>query len=123
MKSNRFWILLLGAAIVISGISAFMLRQTPANRARVILDGELIEVIDLSAVSEPYTFVVECETGMNVIAVETGSIRVSEADCPDGSCIRRGWVSGGAAPIVCLPHRLVIEFEISETPKIDAIAR
>ena len=123
MKSNKFWIAILGVVIIISVVAAFMLRQAPANTARIIQDGKVIEVLSLSAVSEPYTFTVEYENGTNVIAVEKGRIRVKEADCHDGSCIRQGWISGGATPIVCLPHRLVIELEKSENPEVDAIER
>ena len=109
--------------MIISAVTLFIIRKTPANEARIILDGELVEVINLSEVSEPYTFVVECETGINVIAVENGRIRVSEADCPDGSCIHQGWISGGSTPIVCLPHSLVIELTRGDKPEVDAIAR
>ena len=40
--------------------------------------------------------------------VRPGAIRVSEADCPDKICVGMGWLTDGAAPIVCLPHRLMI---------------
>ena len=123
MKSNRFWILMIGAALVISAATAFLLRQGPANMARITLDGEVIDIIDLSAVSEPYTITVECEAGSNVIAIENGRIRISEADCPDGACVRQGWISGGFTPIVCLPRKLIIELERTEPPDVDAIAR
>lgn len=32
-----------------------------------------------------------------------------EAECPDHTCINMGWLDS-AAPIVCLPNRLVIRF-------------
>ena len=51
----------------------------------------------------------EEEGGSNTVQVEKGRIRVSEADCPDQICVNQGWISGGAVPIVCLPHRLMIE--------------
>ena len=38
---------------------------------------------------------------------------LTEADCPDGYCMDRGFCSGGAQ-IVCLPNRLVISFLASE---------
>ena len=123
MKSNKFWIIILAAVLLISLITAFALRQKPANIARITLDGEVIEVLDLSAVTEPYSFVVESLTESNVISVENGRIRVSDATCPDKACVHQGWISGGSTPIVCLPHKLIIELERSETPDLDAIAR
>ena len=123
MRTNKFWIIILAAVLLLSLITAFALRQTPANIAHITLDGEVIEVINLSAVSEPYAINVECEAGTNVISVENGRICISEADCPDGACLRQGWISGGATPIVCLPHKLIIELVRSENPDLDAIVR
>ena len=122
MKSNRFWAALLGAVLIVSVASIFLLRQGTASLARIYQDGELIRTLDLSAITEPYTFTVESKTGTNVIAVEEGRVRVSEADCPDGSCIRQGWADSRAVTIVCLPHRLVIEIVRGEPPEYDAVA-
>ena len=121
MKSNKFWICIFCVILLVSAAVAFILRQGTENQACIYLDGELIERLDLSAVTEPYYITIESETGINVITVENGRIRISEADCPDGSCIRQGW-AGGGTPIVCLPHRLVIELENAAYPDIDAVA-
>ena len=122
MRSNRFWCCVLGLVLLVSAFAAVLMRLRPADRVRVYQDGELIESIVLANVVEPYSFTVECEDGMNVIALDSGRIRVADADCPDLSCVRQGWHSGGASPIVCLPHRLVIEFERLGESQLDAIA-
>ena len=86
--------------------------QTDGTVARVYQDGVCIKAIDLSAVTEPYSFPVEWEDGgCNIISVEPGRICVSEADCPDQVCVRQGWISDGVVPIVCLPNELVIQLE------------
>ena len=78
--------------------------------ARVTLDGELVEEIDLTAVQEARTFTVEGKTGLtNTILVEPGRIRVDHADCPDQICVNQGFISDGTAPIVCLPNKLIIQ--------------
>ena len=123
LKSNRFWIILLGVLLLLSAAAAFTFRQSPANLACIYQDGKLIHKLDLSVVAEPYIIIVECDAGVNVVAVENGRVCVSEADCPDGSCVRQGWLSGGVTPIVCLPHRLVIELERSEVTDVDAVVR
>ena len=52
-----------------------------------------------------------------------GGIRVSFADCPDQICVDQGWLSGGRIPIVCLPHRLVIELvEGGDDEAFDAVS-
>ncbi|MCL2045778.1 MAG: NusG domain II-containing protein [Oscillospiraceae bacterium] len=95
--------------------------RRPANYAKVYQDGILIATLDLSAYDEPYTFVVQWESFENVIEVENGRIRIAHADCPDNFCVHQGWISGGARPIVCLPHRLIIQLENPTKPQVDAI--
>ena len=89
--------------------------------ARVTSGGKLICEIDLDAVAGEYSFTVEYEGGYNVITVKNGEICVSDADCPDHICMHYGWIKGSGAPIVCMPHHLVISFE--EDTEIDTISR
>jgi hypothetical protein len=84
-------------------------------------DGELIKTIDLSAVTSEYELTVEYEGRKNVIRVGPGRIEVLEADCPDGTCVKRGELSSGRTPIVCLPNRLVIRY-MDSPGGIDAVA-
>ena len=83
--------------------------STGAPTARILRDGVLLEEIDLDQVDEPRSLVLEDESGSNTVQVERGRIRISAADCPDQVCVKQGWISGGAVPIICLPHRLTIE--------------
>lgn len=104
-------------AAAVAGSAVFILLQrgrAPAPVARISRDGVLLEEIDLSRVDEPYSLTLEDESGRNVLSVERGRVRVSEADCPDQVCVKQGWVSNGAAPIVCLPHKLVVELAGTE---------
>jgi len=102
-------------------IAALSLGQKPAGKALVFRDGELLENIDLTGVTAPYSFTVENGSGVNVISVERGRICISQANCPDGYCVRQGWASGSVMPVVCLPNRLVIKLEGMQTPGVDAI--
>ena len=120
--SNRVWIALIAGVFIISVIAVLALRGAPADHVSVYSDGALVRSVVLSNVDEPFTFVVESDAGTNLIAVERGRICVADADCHDGSCVRQGWLSGGAAPVVCLPHRLVIQMEQSGAPDLDAVA-
>ena len=121
MKTRVILFLLL-AAVAVS--AAFLLFQgpkasaaalllqrggAPSPTARITRDGVLLEEIDLDRVAEPRSFTLEDGSGANTVQVERGRIRVSAADCPDQVCVKQGWISGGAVPIICLPHRLTIE--------------
>ena len=123
MRSTRFWALALGAAALCCAAAILVLRltATPAAWAVVYQDGEVVERIDLSRVTEGYSFTVEGQWGSNTVEVEPGRIRVSAADCPDQVCVRQGWVSDSASPIVCLPHRLVIQLTGGESG-VDAVS-
>ena len=110
MKSTRFWVLLLAGLLLLSGgTGLFLLRREPAGRvARITHEGELLYSIDLDRVEEPTTLTVEGAV-QNVLRIEPGRICVESATCPDGLCVRQGWLESGVVPLVCLPNRLVIE--------------
>lgn len=111
MKTKVILFLLL-AAVAASAV-VLLLRGGGEDSpvARITRDGVLLEEIDLSKVDQPYTLAFEDESGRNVVTVEQGRIRVSEADCPDRVCVNQGWIADGTVPIVCLPHRLMIEIK------------
>ena len=113
MIKTRTWIICVAAALLLSAGAALWLhnRPAPGKTANIYQDGVCIRSIDLSRVTGPETYSVETELGRNVIQIEPGRICILEADCPDQVCVHAGWLTGSAAPIVCLPHRLVIRLE------------
>ncbi|MCR5826081.1 MAG: NusG domain II-containing protein [Oscillospiraceae bacterium] len=114
MLKTRTWILLFAAAALALGLLSWRLLGTPVEGTvvEVVQDGVVLREIDLSAVREAYSFVVTWpDGGSNTVLVEPGRICVAEADCPDGLCVRQGWLSDRGAPLVCLPHRLVIRLK------------
>ena len=123
MKSNKFWVLILLAVLLASSVAALAVCSAPAAWAHISLDGINVESVDLSSVFQPRAQMLESSYGFNVVDIENGRIRVSEADCPDRLCIRQGWAGGGAIPIVCMPNRLVISFNGGNEQGIDAVTR
>jgi len=121
MKPNKFWIVLLCSIIVVSAAIAILTVQAPASTAHVYQNGTLIKEIDLSAISGVNDYTIEENNRLNIIRAEQGRIRMYQANCPDGTCVRQGWISDGAIPIVCLPHRLVIKLDTESALSIDAI--
>lgn len=84
-------------------------RPAKGRVARIYVDGELVREVDLDKAAAQERFTVTTDRGENVVLIEPGRICVESADCPDQVCVHAGWLSDSAAPIVCLPHRLVIE--------------
>ena len=78
--------------------------------AVVMVDDRVIRTIDLSDLSEPMEFTVDQIDGSyNIIRAEKGRIAVIDANCPDHTCIRQGYIEDGAYPIICLPHALTVQ--------------
>ena len=114
MRTKLILALLIGAVAVSAAVLLLQGRGTRASVARITRDGVLLEEIDLTKTQAPFSFLLEDGRGRNLISVEQGRIRVSEADCPDQICVDQGWISDGTVPIVCLPHRLMIQIEGGE---------
>ena len=126
--SSRVWLILLGAVLALSALAALFLflRAPKGSIANLYLNGECIESIDLSAVTETYTIPITGKGGItDVVEVAPGKIRVKEADCPDQVCVHQRWIETGVAPIVCLPNTLVIQIEDApgSEPGVDAVVR
>lgn len=113
MKSQKFWLFLVGSILLVSAAAGALVFRGRAGDSTAFLyqDGVCIRTIALSGVDAPFSFTVEWEGGYNVIEVERGRIRVAQADCPDQVCVRQGWISNSVVPVACLPHRLVIQLE------------
>ncbi len=104
---TKYWIAILaGLLAVCIGLSLFLFWPRQALYAQVYSDGRLLYTLDLRV---DRTVTVKTDRGENVITVRNGKIAVTQADCPDCHCVRRGF-HGGGSPIVCLPNRLVIRF-------------
>lgn len=107
--------LFIGAALTLLAVASLLLILLPQNDAAgyiadIYQSGELLTSIDLSAVSQPYTFTVTGENGCtNEIEVRPDQIGILSADCPDKLCVHQGFISDSRLPITCLPNRLVIQ--------------
>lgn len=76
------------------------------------IDGKETKRFTLDSDKETYTYRYEDPDGdYNIIEVAGDKIRISEANCGDQVCVRRGWAEKDGDTIVCLPHKLVIEIQ------------
>lgn len=109
---TKYWIIVLALLLVASTAAAFFLsgNSQPADTVQVLSEGKLLHTLSLN---QDQTITVETARGSNTVTVKDGKVAVTEADCPDGYCMARGYCSGGTQ-IVCLPHRLVLQFARSE---------
>ena len=111
-KKTKIWIVVLGGACLIGALLWYALNSLGGGTVAVIsVDGVEYRRIDLSTVTESYDIDIDTQYGHNTVHVEPGKISVSASDCRDGICVQQGTISKGGVPIVCMPHRLIIEIE------------
>lgn len=100
--------------------SVVILTKPESNIAQIVKDGEILYTFNLDF-ERDQSLKIECGDGYNIIDITERSIRVSDASCPDKTCVKMGRLVSGV-PIVCLPHKLVIRF-VKNGGAVDATAK
>ena len=111
MKADRLCLVFLGvvAALCVLCAALIPLFAHSGTTADILQKGTLLRTVSLQ---KNIAFTVEAPNGgSNTITVRDGRICVSHATCPDQVCVKQGWVSTDAIPIVCLPNGLVIQIK------------
>lgn len=86
---------------------------------RIYQNGELRGEYDLS---QPKTLPVKEEDyGYNLVMIEDGTVRITDADCPDQLCMKQRSISKNGESIICLPHKLVLQIYTKEEGALDAV--
>lgn len=119
LKSNKFWIIVIAVIVIAAALPLYFIGDEAGGTAYIYSNGELIESIDLSAVTGSRTISAKADgrsEGVNIIEVEHGRIRMLEADCAGGDCVRQGWASNSLIPIVCLPNNVLIRIDGIQNP-------
>ena len=115
---------LIGLVIAIIALGAFgvsrlfisakdNLSVTIESAGTVIYKGEL---------AQDKEFMVETGSKHNLVVVKDGKVSVTEADCKDLLCKKRGEIKMAGESIICLPHRLIITIN-SLRPDVDAVSQ
>lgn len=88
-------------------------------RVEILLDGELLEGYPLS--EDRTITVLGVEEGYNLVLVTGGTVKVTDADCPDQLCMKQKSISRDGESIICLPHRLIVRIQSQKESDIDAV--
>lgn len=110
------------AVLFLGGIGGMLWNLTRSHdrQVEILQDGKILYTLDL-AQAEDQTFTVNYGGRTNEIEIRDHQIRVKAADCPDQICVHMDWLE--AAPIVCLPNRLSIQYADGEGASgLDAVA-
>ena len=110
------------ALIFLGGIGGMIwnLTRSHGRQVEILQDGKILYTLDLVQ-AEDQTFTVTYGGRSNELEIRDHQIRVKAADCPDQICVHMDWLE--AAPIVCLPNRLSIQYADGESASgLDAVA-
>ncbi len=107
MKTKYYIAILFAVALVCGGLTFWLFGGgEQAQSVEIWSQGKLVQTLPLS---KDQTITIRSGEHENVITVRSGAVAVTQANCPDGYCMQRGFCDRGAQ-IVCLPNRLVIKF-------------
>jgi hypothetical protein len=119
---KRLDVLIIAILLAVSGLwlaARALWPDSGGASAEIYVEGQLRETLPLSL---PQTEEIETAYGYNTIAVESGSVRVTAADCPGGDCLRTRATRPGEV-IACLPHHLLIRVVGGEAEgEVDIVA-
>ena len=59
--------------------------------------------------------------GNMTIEIRGGKLRVTKSDCTRQTCVHMGYISHQGETIACLPNRILIEVDPSESSVVDAV--
>lgn len=111
MQIRKGDLLIIVVLLLIGGTLIYQ-QLTPNNIGNIAIlevDGQVIAEFNLEIQNEHYH--VETDHGYNILVFEEGKVRIEEADCPDQTCVRFGWIEKVGQTIVCLPHRVIVRVE------------
>ena len=121
MKKNDL-LLILGIVILAGGVFLWnnLVKGEAGGSAVVYIDGEASATYDLNKDGE---YEIHTEHGQNLLMIKEGKADMTEADCPDGLCVKQHAVYKTGETIVCLPHKVVIEIEGGQTNDLDGVTQ
>ena len=126
MKKND--IILIGIIGIICAVSIFFMfmNKEEGGKAIITIDGNVYKEVSLSV---DQTIVIDEESNentgdghKNIIEIKDGYVKMLEANCPDGLCVKQKKIKYTGESIICLPHKVVITIEGTNGSQIDGIA-
>lgn len=105
---KRDWLFITGCLVIGAALFFFLrIYKEEGNTAVVRVSGEVTATYTLA---EDRRVLIEGKAGgTNTLVIENGTVRMTEASCPDKLCVHQGRVHLQGQTIVCLPNEVVIE--------------
>lgn len=89
-------------------------RNSENSEVEIIQDGNVIYIFDLSDTPDQIIKIPSPDgKSSNTVCISDGKIFISEAECPDKTCVKSGFLKSEGLPLVCLPNKLIIKYKNS----------
>ena len=116
-KTLRNDLILILSLFVIAALSLVILVSTRRKEnllAKIIVNNNVVEVIDLSK-KEENDYYIDGLKGTLHVHTHDGAIAVVESNCPHQDCVHMGYVSESGRPIICAYNAVYIVIEGGNT--------
>ena len=87
-----------------------------ARKVSIFQDGKMLEQTMLNTDREIILL-----NGDMEIEISGNKLRVKKSNCSRQTCAHMGWISNPGETIACLPNKILIEIESSDSPIVDAV--
>ena len=119
-----FYALFAAALIALGAWCAFSWLAPRADVIEIVQNGTVTAKIDLGREHGRRTLRIPApEGGSNTLLIADGRVRVLSADCPGHDCVNMGELRSASAPLVCLPHRLIVRYAPRSSGKLDSVSQ
>ena len=117
-------IILIAVTVAIAGVLLVFLygvNNSTGAYVQIEIDGVITETLPLD--TDTVFEIITEDGGVNLLVIENGNAKVTEANCPDGICKNHAQIHRNGESIICLPHRVVITVvNEADTNGVDAAA-
>ena len=110
IRNDIFLIVSLLVVAVVSLVVVLATRRKADLIAKVYVNNEVVEVIDLSK-NEDKDYPITGINGELLVHTHDGAIAVIKSNCPHQDCVHMGYVSETNRPIICAYNAVYIVIE------------
>lgn len=113
-KILRNDLILIGSLLMVAILSLILvlsLRKKTNLQAKVFVQNEVVEVIDLSKKEDNDYYVKGLKTMVHIHTNDKGGIAIVESGCPHQDCVNMGYIYETNRPIICAYNAVYIVIE------------
>ncbi len=109
MKLKRSDIIIPAALLLLGAASAIVIALLPFEHGAYVTVSVNGDEYGSYSLFEDRTVEIKTPDGINVLVIEGGAARISEADCSNKICVAHAPISKTGETVVCLPHGMIAE--------------